>query len=57
MTALGVSEFFVAAVVAAFLDEFFSGGQRLSNGTTVIARYASQRPIRIFEVTPEKKFA
>lgn len=31
------------------------GGQRLPNGNTVIASYGSRRPIKIFEVTPEKK--
>lgn len=31
------------------------GGQRLPNGNTVIASYGSQGPIKIFEVTPEKK--
>ncbi|MBI5761638.1 MAG: hypothetical protein HZA46_24275 [Planctomycetales bacterium] len=31
------------------------GGQRLPNGNTVIASYHSQRPIKIFEVTPDKK--
>ena len=31
------------------------GGQRLPNGNTVIASYASQRPIKIFEVTADKK--
>lgn len=31
------------------------GGQRLPNGNTVIASYASQGPIKVFEVTPEKK--
>ena len=33
------------------------GGQRLPNGNTVIASYASQGPIKVFEVTPEKKIA
>ena len=31
------------------------GGQRLPNGNTVICSYHSSRPIKIFEVTPEKK--
>lgn len=31
------------------------GGQRLPNGNTVIASYAANGPIKIFEVTPEKK--
>lgn len=31
------------------------GGQRLPNGNTVICSYHSDRPIKIFEVTPEKK--
>ena len=31
------------------------GGQRLPNGNTVIASYGSKRPIKIFEVTPDKK--
>ena len=31
------------------------GGQRLPNGTTVIASYGSQGAIKVFEVTPEKK--
>lgn len=31
------------------------GGQRLPNGNTVIASYASQGPIKIFEVTCDKK--
>jgi hypothetical protein len=31
------------------------GGQRLPNGNTVIASYASQGPIKVFEVTPDKK--
>lgn len=31
------------------------GGQRLPNGNTVIASYASNGPIKVFEVTPEKK--
>ena len=31
------------------------GGQRLPNGNTVIASYGSKGPIKIFEVTPEKK--
>lgn len=31
------------------------GGQRLPNGNTVICSYQSTRPIKIFEVTPEKK--
>jgi len=31
------------------------GGQRLPNGNTVIASYASQGAIKVFEVTPEKK--
>jgi hypothetical protein len=31
------------------------GGQRLPNGHTVIASYAAQGPIKIFEVTREKK--
>ena len=31
------------------------GGQRLPNGNTVIASYASQGPIKIFEVTRDKK--
>jgi hypothetical protein len=31
------------------------GGQRLPNGNTVIASYAASGPIKIFEVTPEKK--
>lgn len=31
------------------------GGQRLPNGNTVIASYGSRSPIKIFEVTPEKK--
>ena len=31
------------------------GAQRLPNGNTVIASYASQRPIKIFEVTPDKE--
>lgn len=31
------------------------GGQRLPNGNTVIASYAATGPIKIFEVTPEKK--
>lgn len=31
------------------------GGQRLPNGNTVIASYASRKPIKIFEVTPDKK--
>ncbi|MFN0017304.1 MAG: hypothetical protein ACKVP0_03530 [Pirellulaceae bacterium] len=31
------------------------GGQRLPNGNTVIASYGSRHPIKIFEVTPEKK--
>lgn len=41
-----------------FSDKPFAdpcGGQRLPNGNTVIASYGSQRPIKIFEVTPEKK--
>lgn len=41
-----------------FSDKPFAdpcGGQRLPNGHTVIASYGSQRPIKIFEVTPEKK--
>jgi hypothetical protein len=31
------------------------GGQRLPNGNTVIASYGATGPIKIFEVTPEKK--
>ncbi|RLS57314.1 MAG: hypothetical protein DWH91_04645 [Planctomycetota bacterium] len=31
------------------------GGQRLPNGNTVIASYASQGPIKVFEVTRDKK--
>ena len=31
------------------------GGQRLPNGNTVIASYASQQAIKVFEVTREKK--
>lgn len=31
------------------------GGQRLPNGNTVIASYGSRGPIKIFEVTPDKK--
>jgi hypothetical protein len=31
------------------------GGQRLPNGNTVIASYASQKPIKIFEVTRDKQ--
>jgi len=31
------------------------GGQRLPNGNTVIASYASQGPIKVFEVTSDKK--
>jgi hypothetical protein len=31
------------------------GAQRLPNGNTVIASYASKGPIKVFEVTPEKK--
>lgn len=31
------------------------GGQRLPNGNTVIASYASQGPIKVFEVTPDKE--
>jgi hypothetical protein len=31
------------------------GGQRLPNGNTVIASYASQKEIKVFEVTPDKK--
>ncbi|MEY4179272.1 MAG: hypothetical protein RLY70_2846 [Planctomycetota bacterium] len=31
------------------------GGQRLPNGNTVIASYGSNKAIKIFEVTPEKK--
>ncbi len=31
------------------------GGQRLPNGNTVIASYAAQGPIKVFEVTREKK--
>ena len=31
------------------------GGQRLPNGNTVIASYASQGKIKVFEVTPDKK--
>jgi hypothetical protein len=31
------------------------GAQRLPNGNTVIASYASQKPVKVFEVTPEKK--
>jgi hypothetical protein len=31
------------------------GGQRLSNGNTVIASYGATGPIKIVEVTPEKK--
>jgi hypothetical protein len=31
------------------------GGQRLPNGNTVIASYASQGPVKVFEVTPEKQ--
>jgi hypothetical protein len=31
------------------------GGQRLPNGNTVIASYASQQAIKVFEVTQEKK--
>jgi hypothetical protein len=31
------------------------GGQRLPNGNTVIASYASKGPIKIFEVTPAKQ--
>jgi Mal s 1 allergenic protein-like len=31
------------------------GGQRLPNGNTIIASYGSKRPIKVFEVTPEKK--
>jgi hypothetical protein len=31
------------------------GGQRLPNGNTVICSYHSSRPIKIFEVTPDKK--
>ena len=31
------------------------GGQRLPNGNTVIASYASQMEIKVFEVTPDKK--
>jgi len=33
------------------------GGQRLPNGNTVICSYASQGPIKVFEVTPDKKIA
>ena len=33
------------------------GGQRLPNGNTVIASYGATGPIKIFEVTPEKKIA
>ena len=36
-----------------FLDP--CGGQRLPNGNTVIASYGATGPIKIFEVTPEKK--
>ena len=31
------------------------GAQRLPNGNTVIASYASQKPIKVFEVTRDKK--
>ncbi len=31
------------------------GGQRLPNGNTVIASYGSSGPIKVFEVTPDKK--
>ncbi len=31
------------------------GGQRLPNGNTVIASYGTKSPIKIFEVTPDKK--
>ena len=31
------------------------GAQRLPNGNTVICSYASQKAIKVFEVTPEKK--
>ncbi len=31
------------------------GGQRLPNGNTVIASYASQGPVKVFEVTRDKK--
>lgn len=31
------------------------GGQRLPNGNTVIASYGATGPIKVFEVTPEKK--
>jgi len=31
------------------------GAQRLPNGNTVIASYASQKPVKVFEVTPDKK--
>ena len=31
------------------------GGQRLPNGNTVIASYGAKGPIKIFEVTPDKK--
>jgi hypothetical protein len=31
------------------------GGQRLPNGNTVIASYGARGPIKIFEVTPDKK--
>ena len=31
------------------------GAQRLPNGNTVIASYAASGPIKVFEVTPEKK--
>ena len=33
------------------------GGQRLDNGNTVIASYASQKAVKVFEVTPDKKIA
>ncbi|MFM7128039.1 MAG: hypothetical protein ACKO0V_01615 [bacterium] len=31
------------------------GGQRLPNGNTVIASYAAQKGIKVFELTPDKK--
>ena len=33
------------------------GAQRLPNGNTVIASYGAKGPIKIFEVTPDKKVA
>lgn len=31
------------------------GGQRLPNGNTIIASYGAQGPIKVFEVTPDKR--